>query len=745
MIANGQSTIINSYSIQKNGLNNDYVYGVSIGNESHANFNSEKITSISAAQYSSAEASGKTHTAFGLLIQNPTSATNPSSTSFNSDIVEISAKSDARSQAVTVYNKSTLSFERGNVMISALTEGNDQQRYAIGLELDGTGSETYVRENVENFSVDVSSGGTGSTNATEHQKSGIGITVRHDAIFESAAKAFSILVNDSSPSGSTGGTGVEVNSNGSFILNSAVSNIAVSTKENTVNAFNIGEYGKAKVGGLVQVTATKELDSATANGLDMETNSQFTVSGQMNISASDAAILTESNSLLELSGSNDSFACLNAYGLVDAKGETKIENGIFFIDGDGSKLNDVSIKNGTISLGKGEYLLQNLAGEGKTLEIQDIADTTVSIQEKTGDLILSTTASENDRYASASLTAQALTTAVKINNDHSKQLNLISIPEGTINDSLFGELSEDGSIYNLIVQKNSKVQTLGKLSVISVQNWTQEISTLTDRLGDVRDVPQGIGSWARIYGSEKEFGNPGIVSKSTSIQLGSDLKVDSWTIGTAFSYTDGSSNFDVGEADSSTYGIAFYGTWMTDKGQFIDLMAKYSRLNQDFSISNLKGSYGNNAYALSAEFGWRVDMGKLSFIEPQAQLVYGHISGASFSANNEVSVSQSAYDSIIGRIGIRGGFTFPNEKGVIYAKASMLHELNGDIDGTIYSRRSTATNQIEEDLGGTWFEYGLGAKFNWAENTYTFLDLGRSTGGEVNEKWRWNIGIRHIF
>lgn len=50
-----------------------------------------------------------------------------------------------------------------------------------------------------------------------------------------------------------------------------------------------------------------------------------------------------------------------------------------------------------------------------------------------------------------------------------------------------------------------------------------------------------------------------------------------------------------------------------------------------------------------------------------------------------------------------------------------------------------------EDLGDTWVEFGIGANFNWTPNTYTYVDLERTNGGEVKENWRWNIGLRHVF
>lgn len=42
-------------------------------------------------------------------------------------------------------------------------------------------------------------------------------------------------------------------------------------------------------------------------------------------------------------------------------------------------------------------------------------------------------------------------------------------------------------------------------------------------------------------------------------------------------------------------------------------------------------------------------------------------------------------------------------------------------------------------------EYAVGANFNLTDRTYTYVDLEKTTGGEVTEKWRWNVGVRHVF
>ena len=58
---------------------------------------------------------------------------------------------------------------------------------------------------------------------------------------------------------------------------------------------------------------------------------------------------------------------------------------------------------------------------------------------------------------------------------------------------------------------------------------------------------------------------------------------------------------------------------------------------------------------------------------------------------------------------------------------------------------STVRSDIYDDLGGTWYELGLGANFNLTDTTYTYVDLEKTFAGTVKENWRWNVGVRHVF
>ena len=321
------------------------------------------------------------------------------------------------------------------------------------------------------------------------------------------------------------------------------------------------------------------------------------------------------------------------------------------------------------------------------------------------------------------------------------------VQQGAIKGALTETYDENGKLLSRTIAENTRLNAYGSVAALSIMQWRHEMNDLTKRMGELRTSPEGVGSWVRIYGSEQEYGSQNITARNNSVQVGADADVGyGWKVGAAFSYTDGKADYDLGNADNKSYGLGIYGTWMADNGQFIDLIAKYSRLDTDFELEGMDGSSDNNAFSVSAEYGWHLKLGQTGFVEPQAEVTYGYIQGDKFHTSNGVEIDQDDFESLIGRVGVRSGFYLPNNKGVIYARVSGLHDFKGDFDSTatLMSDR-TIFDRVSEDLGDTWVEFGVGANFNWTDTTYSYVDLERTNGGDVKENWRWNVGLRHVF
>lgn len=409
---------------------------------------------------------------------------------------------------------------------------------------------------------------------------------------------------------------------------------------------------------------------------------------------------------------------------------------------DGSSLNVVEGTNATVAVGAGSYSISDYSGSGNTLLATDLPNLESASIEKADDLTVATSASSNDQYENVDAAIRALQEKVTVGSDEESSATRYRIDAGAVNDGLVMTKNEDGS-WSTYRQENVSMAVYSDVVAISALQWRDQLNDLNKRMGDLRDNPGAVGAWVRLYGSEQELGN--ITGKSASVQVGADYQIGDWKVGGAFSYTDGSSDYDFGDADNELYTFAVYGTWLADNGMFVDLIGKYGRLSNDFHVEQMKGSFDNNAYSLSAEFGWRFEPCSYGFIEPQMEVTYGRISGDTFTSSNHVRIVHDDFDSLIARAGVRVGAKFPENRGNIYLRISGAYDFMGESEGEARLLTGASHRKLEEDLGGAWLETAVGANFQLTEASNVYVDLERTNGGEVVENWRWNVGFRTEF
>ena len=73
----------------------------------------------------------------------------------------------------------------------------------------------------------------------------------------------------------------------------------------------------------------------------------------------------------------------------------------------------------------------------------------------------------------------------------------------------------------------------------------------------------------------------------------------------------------------------------------------------------------------------------------------------------------------------------------------MVHDY--DSESSFVASKDNVYSRMTTNLGGTWAEYGIGANINWTKNCYTYFELERTAGGDLEENYRWNIGTRYVF
>jgi len=287
----------------------------------------------------------------------------------------------------------------------------------------------------------------------------------------------------------------------------------------------------------------------------------------------------------------------------------------------------------------------------------------------------------------------------------------------------------DGKV-KLTYTPNKTNVAIASLAAMNLMTWRQENNDMYKRLGELRDSKGQQGLWVRMVRGQIKYGVRSMKNQYSYYQVGWDTKVGSnWTVGAAYSKTDGTTSFYRGTADNDHDGAAIYGSYLADDGSFIDLIAKYTHIDTDYETFHGAGSasYDNDAFSVSAEYGKRFHGKGGLWIEPQAELTYGRVSAADFLTKNGVKVYSDSAGSLVGRLGMVLGRDI--KAGHLYAKASYLYDFDGDtITNMTYKG---AKERFSDDIGGGWWEVGIGANLNLNKATYLYIDAEKTCGGNV--------------
>ena len=287
---------------------------------------------------------------------------------------------------------------------------------------------------------------------------------------------------------------------------------------------------------------------------------------------------------------------------------------------------------------------------------------------------------------------------------------------------------------------------ISEMASIALMAWRAENNDMNKRLGELRNSKGEHGIWTRMVRGQSKYGAQNVKNQYSTYQLGYDekLSVDkNWTVGAALSYTDASSSFSTGHGENKSTGFAVYSSYLSDNGSFVDLIAKAARLKNEFDVLGGagKGDYETNGYSLSAEYGKRFTKDNGFWIEPQVELTYGYVGAVDYLTNNDVKVRQNGMDSLVGRIGFAMGRNI--KAGNVYARASYLYDFDGETDVTF--SKNSVTRGFKQDLGGGWWEVGVGTNINLSDATHLYFDVEKTYGGNVATPWQWNAGVRWSF
>ena len=434
-------------------------------------------------------------------------------------------------------------------------------------------------------------------------------------------------------------------------------------------------------------------------------------------------------------------------GTYDENGNSTSKSGMKY-----TALNNLIIDGGIINLDSSKLntedslQIQNVTGTGGTINTDNV-NNKLSIDSKAADtnLTVNGTKEVTDAIASGNADLQKLADVVKSNGK-----SAADTVTSDANDIIGGYSAEvvDGKVAvdSVKTVENTTNRAISDMANISLMTWRQENNDMNKRLGELRDSKGEHGAWVRMARGESKYGSQNVKNQYNYYQVGYDEKLSTntnWTVGVALTRTEGTSTFARGTGENKHTGFAVYGSYLNDNGSFVDLIAKYARMDNDYSTIGAgvgDASYETNGYSLSAEYGKRFTKDNGFWIEPQVELTYGTVGSVDYLTSKGARVHQDSVDSLVGRLGISLGKDI--KQGNVYVRASYLYDFDGETKATM---SGAGTASFEQDLGGGWWEVGVGTNLNLSDATHLYFDVEKTYGGNVATPWQWNAGVRWSF
>ena len=288
---------------------------------------------------------------------------------------------------------------------------------------------------------------------------------------------------------------------------------------------------------------------------------------------------------------------------------------------------------------------------------------------------------------------------------------------------------------------------------ISYNNFITEVNNLNKRMGDLRDINGEAGTWVRLLnGSGSADG--GFTDHYTLLQMGADRKhelgsMDLFT-GVMATYTDTDASAGLYSGKTKSWGGGFYASGLFRSGAYFDLIAKYihneNKYDLNFAGAGKQNFRSHSLYA-GAEVGYRYHLTDTTFVEPQAELVWGRLQGQTFNWNDsgmDVSMRRNSVNPLVGRTGVVSGKTFSGKDWSLTARAGLHYEFDLTDSADVHLKDAAGEHQINGRKDSRML-YGVGLNARFGDNTRLGLEVERSAFGKYNTDDAINANIRYSF
>ncbi|EEQ2455524.1 TPA: autotransporter adhesin EhaB [Escherichia coli] len=283
--------------------------------------------------------------------------------------------------------------------------------------------------------------------------------------------------------------------------------------------------------------------------------------------------------------------------------------------------------------------------------------------------------------------------------------------------------------------------------------WNLEQDTVGTRLTNSRHgLADNGGAWVNYFGGNFN-GDNGTINYDqdvNGIMVGVDTKIDGnnakWIVGAAAGFAKGDMNDRSGQVDQDSQTAYIYSSAHFANNVFVDGSLSYSHFNNDLSATMSNGTYvdgstNSDAWGFGLKAGYDFKLGDAGYVTPYGSVSGLFQSGDDYQLSNDMKVDGQSYDSMRYELGVDAGYTFTYSEdqaltpyfklAYVYDDSNNDNDVNGD--------------SIDNGTEGSAVRVGLGTQFSFTKNFSAYTDANYLGGGDVDQDWSANVGVKYTW
>lgn len=283
--------------------------------------------------------------------------------------------------------------------------------------------------------------------------------------------------------------------------------------------------------------------------------------------------------------------------------------------------------------------------------------------------------------------------------------------------------------------------------------WNLEQDTVGTRLTNSRHgLADNGGAWVSYFGGNFN-GDNGTINYDqdvNGIMVGVDTKIDGnnakWIVGAAAGFAKGDMNDRSGQVDQDSQTAYIYSSAHFANNVFVDGSLSYSHFNNDLSATMSNGTYvdgstNSDAWDFGLKAGYDFKLGDAGYVTPYGSISGLFQSGDDYQLSNDMKVDGQSYDSMRYELGVDAGYTFTYSEdqaltpyfklAYVYDDSNNDNDVNGD--------------SIDNGTEGSAVRVGLGTQFSFTKNFSAYTDANYLGGGDVDQDWSANVGVKYTW